>query len=111
MQLELTFYNLPLQFLPTHTKLAALSQSLACLSIMMAKPIAGSYTEEENELTHKKSDFPKLGISYHTYSLTSLGGRREHPGEGHEGRGRLGQQAVTTQWASMKLEGGSQKPA
>lgn len=78
---------------------------------MMAKPTAGSYTKEENENTHEKSDFPKLGISYHTYSLTSLGGRREHPGEGQQGRGRLSQQAVTTRWASMKLEGGSQQPA
>lgn len=78
---------------------------------MMAKPITGSYTKEENEITHKKSDFPKLGISYHTYSLTSLGGKREHPGKGQQGRGRLGQQAVTTRWASMKLEGGCQKPA
>lgn len=56
----------------------------------------------------KSQDFPKSGLSYHTYSLTSLGGRRGHPGEGCQGTGRLGQQAVTTRWASMKLEGGSQ---
>lgn len=56
----------------------------------------------------KSQDFPKSGLSYHTYSLTSLGGRRGHPGEGRQGTGRLGQQAVTTRWVSMKLEGGSQ---